>query len=472
MKRLLSVCFLISTFVCGSSFAADAANDLILTQRKPDNSGPIQRNLAAPAGGVFGFDGSKLPVPLTYASLKTAMSFVKADVGLGNVDNTSDLAKPISTATQAALDLKLAIATAASTYVPQTTTVNGHTLSGNVTVSKSDVSLGNADNTSDANKPVSTATQAALDLKLAIGVRTYDFTYASAPADATGSSGSWTWAFPSWANSFEIQIVGAGGGGGAGGRGPSGSIIRGGGGGSAGSRWTQIQPMSVSDLPSATLTIATPDGAAGAIAQTADNTAGANGGNPTGNASITTGGIVIAMAVSGLGGTGGGTATGGGGGSSPTTNNGGLPFASSNSGGAGGNGATAQNAADMADVQVASIGGIASLGGAGGGAVTAFPAAGNGGKGPNYYLNANFANLMQATSGGGVAAAGGDSAIFLGRLASSAGGGAANASGAGFRGGIGLLGSGGGGGGASLNGSASGAGGKGGSALVRIIVFP
>ncbi|RPE05561.1 hypothetical protein EGT74_24570 [Chitinophaga lutea] len=41
--------------------------------------------------------------------------------------------------------------------------VNGYT--GNVTLTKSDVGLASADNTSDANKPVSTAQQAALDLK-------------------------------------------------------------------------------------------------------------------------------------------------------------------------------------------------------------------------------------------------------------------------------------------------------------------
>ena len=34
------------------------------------------------------------------------VTLVKGDVGLGNVDNTSDVAKPISTATQTALDLK------------------------------------------------------------------------------------------------------------------------------------------------------------------------------------------------------------------------------------------------------------------------------------------------------------------------------------------------------------------------------
>lgn len=63
-----------------------------------------------------------------------------------------------------------AVATAASAaaalYVPTTRTVNGHDLSANVTVTKSDVGLGNVDNTSDLNKPISTATQTALDAKL------------------------------------------------------------------------------------------------------------------------------------------------------------------------------------------------------------------------------------------------------------------------------------------------------------------
>ncbi|ADX31960.1 tail fiber protein [Tsukamurella phage TPA2] len=69
----------------------------------------------------------------------------KADIGLGNVDNTSDAAKPISTATQTALDGKAALS-------------HTHT--------KAQVGLGNVDNTSDANKPVSTATQTALNAKV------------------------------------------------------------------------------------------------------------------------------------------------------------------------------------------------------------------------------------------------------------------------------------------------------------------
>jgi len=59
----------------------------------------------------------------------------KDQVGLGNVDNTSDEDKPVSTAQQAALDA----------------------------LTKDDVGLDNVDNTSDMNKPVSTAQQAAID---------------------------------------------------------------------------------------------------------------------------------------------------------------------------------------------------------------------------------------------------------------------------------------------------------------------
>lgn len=52
-----------------------------------------------------------------------------------------------------------------SGLVPKTTTVNSHPLSSNVVVTASDVGLGNVDNTSDANKPVSTATSTALSGK-------------------------------------------------------------------------------------------------------------------------------------------------------------------------------------------------------------------------------------------------------------------------------------------------------------------
>ena len=75
-------------------------------------------------------------------------------VGLSNVDNTADTAKPVSTAQQTALDLKAPIASPTFTG-----TVAG--------VSKSMVGLSNVDNTADTAKPVSTAQQTALDEKQA-----------------------------------------------------------------------------------------------------------------------------------------------------------------------------------------------------------------------------------------------------------------------------------------------------------------
>lgn len=89
----------------------------------------------------------------------------RANLGLGNVDNTSDAAKPISTATQAALDLK-ANAADVNAGLDLKAPLASPTFTGTVSgISKSMVGLDAVDNTSDAAKPISTATQAALDLK-------------------------------------------------------------------------------------------------------------------------------------------------------------------------------------------------------------------------------------------------------------------------------------------------------------------
>jgi hypothetical protein len=80
----------------------------------------------------------------------TVSGITKSMVGLGNVDNTSDANKPVSTAQQTALNLKANLA--------------GPTFTGTVSgITKSMVGLSNVDNTSDANKPISSATQTALD---------------------------------------------------------------------------------------------------------------------------------------------------------------------------------------------------------------------------------------------------------------------------------------------------------------------
>lgn len=83
----------------------------------------------------------------------------KAQVGLGNVDNTSDANKPTSTLTQTALNAKEPVITATSTT---------DFYRGDKTfqpLNKSAIGLNNVDNTSDANKPVSSAQATAIGLK-------------------------------------------------------------------------------------------------------------------------------------------------------------------------------------------------------------------------------------------------------------------------------------------------------------------
>jgi hypothetical protein len=82
----------------------------------------------------------------------TVSGISKSMVGLSNVDNTSDANKPVSTAQATAIGLKANLASPTFTG-----TVQG--------ISKSMVGLSNVNNTSDADKPVSTAQATAIGLK-------------------------------------------------------------------------------------------------------------------------------------------------------------------------------------------------------------------------------------------------------------------------------------------------------------------
>jgi len=97
---------------------------------------------------------------LTSPVINTPTGIVKGDVGLGSVDNTADTAKPVSTVQQTALDLKANIASPTFTG-----TVSG--------ITKTMVGLGSVDNTADTAKPVSTVQQTALDLKANIASPTF-----------------------------------------------------------------------------------------------------------------------------------------------------------------------------------------------------------------------------------------------------------------------------------------------------------
>jgi hypothetical protein len=112
----------------------------------------------------------------------TVGGLTKSMVGLGNVDNTSDADKPVSTAQLAALAEK-ADTTALDAKAPLASPTFTGTVGG---LSKSMVGLGNVDNISDANKPVSTAQQSALDLKAPLASPAFTGTVSGITASMVG----------------------------------------------------------------------------------------------------------------------------------------------------------------------------------------------------------------------------------------------------------------------------------------------
>lgn len=134
---------------------------------------PTTDNVVQSVGGAW---ASRTP-----AQVKATLALAKGDVGLGSVDNTSDAAKPVSIATQSALDGKQPLDADLTTLAGLTPTTDNviQSVAGAwasrtpaqvktaLALVKGDVGLGNVDNTSDVNKPVSSAAQTALDAKLA-----------------------------------------------------------------------------------------------------------------------------------------------------------------------------------------------------------------------------------------------------------------------------------------------------------------
>ena len=222
-----------TTQVATTAFVGTAVADLVA-------SAPAALNTLNELASALGNDASfsttitnslATKAPLANPTFTGTVSGIsKSMVGLGNVDNTSDVSKPISNATQTALDLKAPLSaptftgtvslpstttigdvsateighldgvtsgiqgqldskigssTAASTYAPLASPTFTGTVSG---VTKSHVGLGNVDNTSDANKPVSTATQTALDLKAPLASPAFTGTITLPQGKLTGGS--------------------------------------------------------------------------------------------------------------------------------------------------------------------------------------------------------------------------------------------------------------------------------------------
>jgi len=183
------------------------------------------------SGGIYNLAGRLVQVGadgfLPGLSGVNLTGLTKAQVGLGSADNTSDAAKPVSTAQLAALNLKASLAGAAFTGAISAPNLSGSntgdetalsikTALGAATaladgyltsadwaafnaklaadgsgaaltgITKAQVGLGSVDNTSDAAKPVSTVQQAALNLKASLAGAT--FTGAIAASNLSGTN--------------------------------------------------------------------------------------------------------------------------------------------------------------------------------------------------------------------------------------------------------------------------------------------
>lgn len=137
---------------------------------KVDNTSDLEKPISVPQQNEFNRVDRELDKKALQTDLAAHVSdfnnphhVTKEQVGLGKVDNTSDLEKPISIAVQEALNNIKIDATGYATKEELTNHINDKNNPHNVT--KEQIGLGDVDNTSDMNKPISTATQMALDKK-------------------------------------------------------------------------------------------------------------------------------------------------------------------------------------------------------------------------------------------------------------------------------------------------------------------
>lgn len=126
------------------------ANIVVDTELNEQSLNPIANSLFATRITAI---GSTLSAHITNKT--NPHNVTKSQVGLGNVDNTSDIDKPVST--KQAVAIKVA---------KDDITAHKNNKSNPHMVTAAQVGLGNVNNTSDARKPISTAQQAALDEKI------------------------------------------------------------------------------------------------------------------------------------------------------------------------------------------------------------------------------------------------------------------------------------------------------------------
>ncbi|MEO5950495.1 MAG: hypothetical protein ABIQ04_03540 [Candidatus Saccharimonadales bacterium] len=156
-----------SSLVLGTTAGTAKAGDYVPSKTdvglgSVDNTSDLNKPVSTAVQTVLSGKESSIASGTTaqyYRGDKTWQTLDKTSAGLANVDNTSDINKPISTATQNGLNTKEPSVTSGTV---------GQYYRGDKswqTLDKTAVGLSNVDNTSDLNKPISTATQTALSSK-------------------------------------------------------------------------------------------------------------------------------------------------------------------------------------------------------------------------------------------------------------------------------------------------------------------
>jgi hypothetical protein len=119
-----------TTKIADANVTADKlAADAVTTIKLANGAVTLSKQADIATASLLGRNtaGTGAPEVLSAATAKTLLGLTKTDVSLGNVDNTSDASKPVSTLTQTALDLKAPLLSPALTGVPTAPTADALT---------------------------------------------------------------------------------------------------------------------------------------------------------------------------------------------------------------------------------------------------------------------------------------------------------------------------------------------------------
>lgn len=183
IKKVLGFIILASIILLPINNVLAAANDIIVDQIGPSGSGTPSRSIfiATTSSGVLGWDNSTmLPVGMNFGP---GLSYSGGSIIISGISSSSitGLSSLLDSMTATLISMQSQVnGKAATSSIPtalsqltndmgfSTTSAPVSSVAGKigvVTLVKGDVGLSNLDNTSDANKPISTAAQTAFNAK-------------------------------------------------------------------------------------------------------------------------------------------------------------------------------------------------------------------------------------------------------------------------------------------------------------------